>query len=58
MTDPQGRVGSQGLSLLDEYCVDPGQVFATGVSNGAGMSSTLGGASSATGSRPSHPWRA
>jgi hypothetical protein len=40
--DPQGRVGPQGLSLLDEYCVDSGRVFATGVSNGAGMSMTLG----------------
>jgi polyhydroxybutyrate depolymerase len=28
--------------LLDEYCVDAGRVFSTGMSNGAGMSTTLG----------------
>ena len=29
-------------TILDEYCVDSGRVFATGMSNGAGMSTTLG----------------
>jgi polyhydroxybutyrate depolymerase len=29
-------------TMLDEYCVDSGRVFATGMSNGAGMSTTLG----------------
>jgi polyhydroxybutyrate depolymerase len=44
-------------TMLDEYCVDSGRVFATGMSNGAGMSTTLG-CELATGSRPSRQSRA
>jgi polyhydroxybutyrate depolymerase len=29
-------------TVSDEYCVDPDRVFSTGMSNGAGMSTTLG----------------
>ncbi len=29
-------------TMLDDYCVDPDRVFSTGMSNGAGMSTTLG----------------
>ncbi|HZA00260.1 MAG TPA: PHB depolymerase family esterase [Acidimicrobiales bacterium] len=47
---PLGDIGADDVAfvdalldrLLDEHCIDPDRVFATGMSNGAGMSTTLG----------------
>jgi polyhydroxybutyrate depolymerase len=41
-TDDVGFIDRLLDTMLDEYCVDSGRVFATGMSNGAGMSTTLG----------------
>ncbi|MGH9111489.1 MAG: alpha/beta hydrolase family esterase [Acidimicrobiales bacterium] len=40
-TDDVGFIDSLLDTMVDEYCVDPGRVFSTGMSNGAGMSTTL-----------------
>jgi polyhydroxybutyrate depolymerase len=41
-TDDVAFVGALLDTLTDEYCIDPDRTFATGMSNGAGMSTTLG----------------
>jgi polyhydroxybutyrate depolymerase len=49
-TIPLGDLGADDVGFVDtlldtvsdEYCVDAGRVFSTGMSNGAGMSTTLG----------------
>ena len=41
-TDDVGFIATLLDTVSDEYCVDADRVFATGMSNGAGMSTTLG----------------